>query len=149
MDLHSVPGAGDRIEAGRENHQIEIVLLGGRLDSRRCEALDRCLRKIDQVHVLSVVGLEVARFEGKALRGEAPKNLRDIYEASVYARSQEYTRVETRFGFVTSTFDLVLLLVFWFSGGFPWLDATLRDFGFGALATASLRAKKTTLYLNK
>lgn len=74
----------------------------------------------------------------RALRREAPGRLRDIYEAGAYARSQEYTRVETRFGFVTSTFDLAVLLAFWFSGGFSWLDTSVRGFGLGSLGTGLL-----------
>jgi STE24 endopeptidase len=74
-------------------------------------------------------------FNLKALRSEPPDELRDVYDADVYARSQEYTRLETRFGFVTSTFDLGVLLAFWFGGGFQWLDAWVRGFGLGSTLT--------------
>ena len=58
----------------------------------------------------------------RALDPEMPAELSDIYEPDEYRRSQEYTRTKTRFGFVTAAFDLVLLLVFWFAGGFDALD---------------------------
>lgn len=74
----------------------------------------------------------------KALRREPPHELRDVYDAEVYARSQELTRVETRFGFVTSTFDLAVLLTFWGSGGFQWLDAWVRGFELGSIVTGLL-----------
>ncbi len=56
------------------------------------------------------------------LKPELPADFKDIYDEKTYAKSQEYTRVYTRFGFITSTFELIVLLVFWFSGGFNWLD---------------------------
>lgn len=74
----------------------------------------------------------------RALESEAPAELHDVYAAEEYARSQEYTRVRTRFGFVTSTFDLAVLLVFWFAGGFQALDGWLRGFELGELATGLL-----------
>ena len=58
----------------------------------------------------------------RALNPEMPDELADIYEPDEYRRSQEYTRTKTRFGFVTAAFDLALLLVFWFAGGFDALD---------------------------
>lgn len=71
----------------------------------------------------------------KAMKSEAPPGLRDVYDAEAYSRSQEYTRVRTRFGFVTSTFDLAVLIAFWFAGGFQALDAWLRSFELGSLVT--------------
>ena len=58
----------------------------------------------------------------RALDPEMPAELSDIYEPDEYRRSQEYTRTKTYFGFVTAAFDLALLLVFWFAGGFDALD---------------------------
>ena len=58
----------------------------------------------------------------RALSPELPEEFRDVYDEEKYARSQEYTRVRTRFGFVTAAFDMALLLGFWFAGGFNWLD---------------------------
>jgi len=66
-----------------------------------------------------------------ALRSEVPEELRGVYDEERYRRSQEYTRARTRFGFVPATFDLVLLLAFWFLGGFGWLDEVARGDGRG------------------
>ena len=63
-DVHPVPGAGDRVEARGEDHQVEVVVLGGRLDARAREALDRRFREVDEMHVVAVVGLVVVRLEG-------------------------------------------------------------------------------------
>ncbi len=73
-----------------------------------------------------------------ALDRELPAELADVYDAESYRRSQDYTRVATRLGFVTSTFDLLVLLVFWFAGGFNRLDLWLRGFELGPLATGLL-----------
>ncbi len=74
----------------------------------------------------------------KALDPELPGELAGVYDADTYRRSQEYTRVATRFGFVTSTFDLGILLGFWFAGGFNRLDLWLRGFELGPIWTGLL-----------
>ena len=65
-----------------------------------------------------------------ALRPEAPEGLEDVYEPEKYAKSQEYTKVNTGFDLITSTFKLALLLTFWLFGGFNWLDQIVRDWEF-------------------
>ena len=62
-----------------------------------------------------------------ALRPEAPEGLEDVYEPDKYAKSQEYTKVNTGFDLITSTFKLALLLTFWLFGGFNWLDQLVRE----------------------
>lgn len=74
----------------------------------------------------------------RALRDAVPAEFRDVYKAEDYAKSQEYTRTRTRFGLVTSTFDLVVFLLFWQLGGFAWLDTELRQLGFGSIVTGLL-----------
>ena len=56
------------------------------------------------------------------LKPDLPGEFEGIYDAETYRKSQEYTRVSTRFGFITSTFGILLTVVFWFSGGFNFLD---------------------------
>jgi STE24 endopeptidase len=62
----------------------------------------------------------------KALEPELPSEFSDVYDAERYRKSQEYTRARTRFGLIPATFHLVVLLTFWFAGGFPWLDGIAR-----------------------
>lgn len=69
----------------------------------------------------------------KSLSKTVPGEFEGVYDQETYARSQEYTRVNTRFGFVTGTFNLAVLLTFWFSGGFNWTDQWVRSFGFGEI----------------
>ncbi|MGA2367619.1 MAG: M48 family metallopeptidase [Dehalococcoidia bacterium] len=74
----------------------------------------------------------------KALKLEPPAALKDIYSPDAYRKSQEYTRENTRFGLVTGAFSLVLLLAFWFSGGFNWLDQAVRSCGLGSIINGLL-----------
>jgi len=74
----------------------------------------------------------------KSLSKELPDEFEGIYNEETYAKSQEYTKTQTRFGFITGGFDLVVLLGFWFSGGFNWLDEIVRAWGFGELVTGLL-----------
>ena len=66
----------------------------------------------------------------KSLRPEPPPTLEGMYQPQDYRKSQEYIRANTRFAFVTSTFSLVVLLAFWFAGGFNYLDQIVRTWGF-------------------
>jgi len=62
----------------------------------------------------------------KALDETLPAEFEGVYDADTYKRSQEYMRVNTKFGFIVSSFGLVVMLIFWFAGGFNWLDQTIR-----------------------
>jgi len=66
----------------------------------------------------------------KSLSTKPPPALEGVYQSEEYRKSQEYLRANTRFDFVTSTFDLVVLLSFWFTGGFNYLDQAVRSWGF-------------------
>jgi STE24 endopeptidase len=74
----------------------------------------------------------------RALRPELPPEFAGVYDAEVYRRSQEYTRVNTRFHFVESAFDIAVLLAFWFAGGFGWLDQVVRSWELDAVWTGLL-----------
>ena len=82
-----------------------------------------------------VVGLITEILNLKALRDELPEEFAGVYDAEAYKRSQDYTRAQTRFGFVTSSFDLAVILVFWFSGGFDFLDGIVRSWNWNPILT--------------
>ena len=63
-----------------------------------------------------------------SLKPELPEEFTDVYDAEKYAKSQEYTRAHSRFGVISSIASLTILLVFWFFGGFSWLDSWTRSF---------------------
>jgi len=75
------------------------------------------------------LGLAANLLNLRALRYEVPRELAGAYNPDDYRRSQEYTRATTRFGFVTSTFTLAIVLAFWFGRGFPFLDQIARGWG--------------------
>jgi len=62
----------------------------------------------------------------RALTDKLPEEFASLYDADKYKKSQEYTRVRTKFGMVTSVFSIILTLTFWFSHGFDWLDQMVR-----------------------
>jgi STE24 endopeptidase len=74
----------------------------------------------------------------KALKTELPPVLQGIYPPGDYRKSQEYLRVTTRFGMLGSIFTLLLLLAFWFSGGFNWFDQVVRAWNFIPLVNGLL-----------
>ena len=71
----------------------------------------------------------------KALDPQLPEEFKGIYDDEKYAKSQDYTRVSERYGIITATYGLTVLLVFWFIGGFGLLDNWLRDFGWSQTMT--------------
>ena len=83
-----------------------------------------------------VMGADVLNL--RALKSELPKEFAGVYDPARYSRSQDYTRELTRFGWIERTFDLALLLAFWFSGGFEWLDRSVRAFGYGPIITGTV-----------
>jgi STE24 endopeptidase len=74
----------------------------------------------------------------RALDAPLPKEFEGVYNPEKYQRSQEYTRTRTLFGRVQSTFGLVVLLAFWFSGGFNWLDQIVRAWNLGTFVPLEL-----------
>ena len=71
----------------------------------------------------------------KSLDTELPEEFEEVYDQETYRQSQEYTQANTRFGIVSSSFSLVVLLVFWFAGGFEWLDEIVRSWELGTIWT--------------
>ncbi len=69
------------------------------------------------------------------LRSELPVEFESLYAADRYRQSQAYLKVNTRFGWLTSTFSLFLILIFWFGKGFPFMDQWARSAGLGPVWT--------------
>jgi STE24 endopeptidase len=78
-----------------------------------------------------ILNLAADRLNLKHLRSELPRAFEGVYEPERYRKSQQYLKVNTQFGWVTSAFNLCLILVFWFAGGFPLLDKWVRTFELG------------------
>ena len=71
----------------------------------------------------------------KSLKKDLPKEFDGLYDERKYERSQEYTKQQTRFGLVSSTLGVALVLAFWFLGGFNALDQLIRSWDFGVVAS--------------
>ncbi len=71
----------------------------------------------------------------RALQGQPPDEFKPYYDAGRYRRSQRYLRDNTRFGWMAAGFHLLVILLFWLSGGFPGLDTVVREPGWGTVAT--------------
>ncbi len=69
------------------------------------------------------------------IRTDPPEGFRDIYNPQRYRQSQEYLRINTRFGWISGGFDLLVFLIFWFSGGFDLVDKWVRSAGWGPVLT--------------
>jgi len=52
--------------------------------------------------------------------------IKDVYDAEQYRRQQEYKRTNDRFSLVTSSFNLLVILLMLFLGGFSLVDAWAR-----------------------
>jgi STE24 endopeptidase len=73
-----------------------------------------------------------------AMKREVPPTMADVYDMEAYGRSQDYTKAKTRFGIARRAFDLALLLLFWFAGGFAWLDAVTHSTANGVVVRGLL-----------
>lgn len=71
----------------------------------------------------------------RKLSGEVPPEFSDVYDRETYRKSQEYTRVKIKFGLFVSMVSLTALLVFWFFGGFNYLDIFVRSWHLNQIMT--------------
>jgi len=85
-----------------------------------------------------VLELAASLLNLKALKLDVPPLLEGLYQPGDYRKSQQYVRVTTRFDLVSSTFSLLLLLAFWFTGSFNYFDLVVQDWGFSPLVTGLL-----------
>jgi STE24 endopeptidase len=66
----------------------------------------------------------------RAFPEKTPRELGGLMDGNQLAKAREYLVTNSRFDIIQSVFSLTVLLVFWFCGGFQWLDTLAR----GALA---------------
>jgi len=64
-----------------------------------------------------------------------PEAFKNVYDPERYARSQEYLKVNTRFEWLVSSLDLIIILVFWFTHGFAYLDNWIRSYQLGSIGS--------------
>ena len=71
----------------------------------------------------------------KHLRPELPEEFKGVWDDEKYAKSQNYEKVQSRFGITSSITSLTVLIVFWVMGGFGWLDELVRSWEYGEITT--------------
>jgi STE24 endopeptidase len=71
----------------------------------------------------------------KTMSAKIPEEFSDLYDEEKYKKSQEYTIEKTKFGFLVQSASLGALLLFWFLGGFNFVDLSVRSLGFSEIFT--------------
>ncbi len=71
----------------------------------------------------------------RRMHTELPAAFAGWYDPDRYRQSQTYQQVNTRFGWGVAMTDLGVLLIFWFGGGFGWLDQWVRALALGPVAS--------------
>ncbi len=74
----------------------------------------------------------------KALNPDLPDEFKDTFDKDKYIKSQQYTRTNTNFSFITATFSLLLNLYFILGGFYNTVDLYVRDFGYNEQITGLL-----------
>jgi len=59
---------------------------------------------------------------------ELPDEVKGVYDAEKYKKSQDYLKTNTRFSTVTDSFSFVLIMLMILLGGFAWLDGFVRQY---------------------
>jgi len=63
------------------------------------------------------------------IKGELPDEFKGVWDEKKYRLSQAYLKINTYFGFISSTFMLGVTLLFWFAKGFNFIDLQIRSLG--------------------
>jgi STE24 endopeptidase len=74
----------------------------------------------------------------KAADAKLPLEFVGLFDEEAYRKSRDYLSTSTRFSLFSSAVDLSVLLFFWFTGGFNWLDQLLRGYGFAPIVSGVL-----------
>jgi len=62
----------------------------------------------------------------KSMTDELPSEVRDVYDADQYRKQQEYKKTNDRFGTLTSSISVIIILLMLFLGGFSLVDTWTR-----------------------
>ncbi|MGA0854203.1 MAG: M48 family peptidase, partial [Luteolibacter sp.] len=63
----------------------------------------------------------------KTFPEKIPQELASVMDESKLERGRDYLRVNSKHNLLQSAVSLTALLIFWFAGGFAWLDAFARS----------------------
>ena len=71
----------------------------------------------------------------RALDPKLPQEFAEFYDQEKYIKSQEYTKTNSKFSYITSTFSLIISLVFILGGLYNTFDLYARNLGYGEIVT--------------
>ena len=63
----------------------------------------------------------------KSLGSSPPAELREIYPGETWRKTRDYLREKARFSLVRGGADLLIVLLFWFAKGFPFLESVCQE----------------------
>lgn len=78
------------------------------------------------------------RLNIRRLTPEVPGPFKDVYNDGKYAKSQAYTRENSKFGLLQNTASFAVMIPFILLGGFNGVDQWVRGFQFGSIVTGLL-----------
>ena len=84
------------------------------------------------------LSVAVSVLNARAFSPTVPAEFTGVFDDATYAQTQRYTATRTRLGLIRGAFDLAVVLLFWFAGGFEWLDQALRGLDRGPVVTGLL-----------
>lgn len=67
-----------------------------------------------------------------------PEELSDVYDKEEYKKSQDYKKVNQKFGSISSLFSIIITLAFFLLDGFAFVDKIARDFSSNSIVIALL-----------
>ena len=85
-----------------------------------------------------ILSLLVDILNVKSLNPNLPDEFKDVYDQDKYKKSQNYTKSNTKFSFLTSSFSLLISVYFIFGGLYNSIDIYVRSHGFSEIVTGLL-----------
>lgn len=81
--------------------------------------------------VFVLLGFFLDRFlsflNSKNWKEEIPEEMKDYYDEQKYLKARSYSKANSKFSIISSSFSLILLLLMLFFNGFAFLDAEVRQ----------------------
>ena len=83
-----------------------------------------------------IIGIIVASYiferilsylNSKAITSKLPAELDGIYDDEKYKKSQQYKKVNEKYGIITSTFSFILIMIMLLANGFAYVDGIVRS----------------------
>ncbi|MBF0179295.1 MAG: M48 family metallopeptidase [Magnetococcales bacterium] len=90
--------------------------------------------------MLTSFGLDVTAgaLNLRALAAHPPERFADVIDQAAWDRARAYIRDRTILDLTASGFKLAMLLVWWFMGGFPWLERVIGAWKLGILGSGAI-----------